>query len=111
MGWTIPEKSFDSVTLSGSPLQPGTATPLEEVKTSHACEVAASGTSSIWTYIHLEGSLDGENWYMLGSQTVSSSSGGTVVVLITASNIPALFVRTSGYGDGTSIATTWVTSG
>ncbi len=114
-GWTIPVKSFDAVTLlpfSGS-YQNGSPVDLDEVMTGHACQVIATGTSTgDQAQILLQGSLDGINWYTLGSGGAppAPSPGATGTVLLSGTGA-ARYVRTVGYSSGSSVVTTWVTSG
>ncbi|HEY2060035.1 MAG TPA: hypothetical protein VGH57_16825 [Amycolatopsis sp.] len=104
-GWTVPAKSIDAVTLSsGVTLQQGTAINLDEVMTEHACQAILTTTAmSDQAGVHLEGSLDGTNWYTLAVASVppgGATGAGTVTALISATGTAALFVRATVPGGG-----------
>lgn len=114
-GWTIPAKSFDGTTLVasvGGSFQHGDIIDLNEVLTEHACEVVVTATSGAFVEVRLEGSLDGENFYMIGSGSLSAPADGTFGYLISASGSAAQYIRADGYGDNSDpVATTYHTSG
>jgi hypothetical protein len=101
-GWTVPANSFNATTLVAPPNQNGATVELAEILTEHACEViVVCTTAGDEVLITLQGSLDGANWYSLGSAGVpagGAAGAGTTSVLIAATGQAALFTRANGYG-------------
>jgi len=115
-GWTIPVESIVAVTLSSASTTTGSAVNLDEVKTEHQCQLVLTTTAmGDQAGVHLEGSLDGSNWYTLATDAIpagGASGAGTVTALISAS-AAALYVRASAPGAsvaGTPTLTTVHTS-
>lgn len=117
-GWTIPAKSIDAVTMSsGVTLEQGAAVNLGEVMTQHACQAILTATATgDQAGVHLEGSLDGTNWYTLATAGVpagGATGAGPVTALLSAT-AAALFVRATVLGGtvaGSPVLTTLHTSG
>src|SRR6185437_12340468 len=90
MSWTIPAVSLSAVTLTTTE-QDGTVIDLDEVLSDHGVQwVLAHAASDTWVLL-LEGSLDGSDWYAMGSYQQGGSGTGTAateVVLTTASFSP-----------------------
>ena len=103
-GWTIPVESIAAVTLSSGSTTTGSAINLDEVKSEHQCQLVLTTTAmGDQAGVHLEGSLDGSNWYTLATDAIpagGASGAGTVTALISASGTAALYVRATVPGGG-----------
>jgi hypothetical protein len=102
-GWTIPVESVAAAILSSGSTAVGSAINLDEVKTEHQCQLVLTATAmGDQAGVHLEGSLDGSNWYTLTTDAIpagGASGAGTVTALISASGA-ALYVRATAPGSG-----------
>lgn len=86
MSWSAPQQSVPagtSGTFTGSTLDNGAA------RATHAMVITLAGTISAGTF-QLQGSLDGQNWFPLGSATSPTS---TLVTQVAVTGAPAQFVR------------------
>jgi hypothetical protein len=116
MSWTIPEKSINAVTLSSASQTLGATINLDEVKADHACQaIVTTFAAGDQAAVHLEGSLDGANWYTLATAGIpagGASGAGTVTALLSGAGV-ARFVRTTvpaGGVAGSPVLTTFHTS-
>ncbi len=115
-GWTIPEKSINAVTLSSTTQTLGVTINLDEIKAEHACQAIVTTTAvGDQAAVHLEGSLDGTNWYTLATAGIppgGASGASTITALLSGTGV-ARFVRTTvpaGGVAGSPVLTTFHTS-
>jgi hypothetical protein len=112
-GWTIPAKSINAVALSSSTEEIGATIDFHEVKATHACEAVVTATAAgDQCDVHLEGSLDGTNFYVLATAGIPAGGAagpGTVSVLLAGPGA-ARYVRTTVPGGGSIAGTPTLTT-
>jgi hypothetical protein len=99
----VPYQLLDEITSTG----PGPTVDLLDGFSQHALQVISSGTGGDGSSVELQGSLDGNDWYQLGSDSnIINLQTGTAVTYVTgltryvranATQVPAGYT-VSAYG-------------
>lgn len=86
------QASWDAVTPPGTPGETGTAVDLGVVQQEFLAYVTVTGSNSDRTFVGFQGSIDGDNWYSLLSETEFVAPAAQPFVLGTTR-----YVRVVGY--------------
>jgi len=106
--WCAPTPSFAAATLTGA-VSYGAQVDLLQVHSDCAVSSTISYSTGDFYSTWLEGSLDGVDWYLIGSgpsQGTAAPTAGTVTALTTYGLKPARYLRSAGtVGGGTGSPT------